>query len=481
MAATPEQLAALEVLHQANNDYLQSLVEISAAIDTQKQNIADAEAAIASDQSQLDALAGDESDAAVAQREKLAANLAENASVVAANTNALDTNQSRLNETQDLINQNQAEQQSIQEAIAGPGATPEEVAGAAAAQDQGTTDQVSSTGPAAVPGDQTGYPNQVAYDDDGNLLPGWTLDENGNPVYVGGDFVEPATSASAADSREAATRANAQKQSTLQARVNQPSSADWRVRLQLAKSADYLYRAASPGILAPLADTDGVLFPYTPVIETSYKAKYDSSDLVHSNYKGYFYKSSAVEELTIRGTFTAQDTKEAQYLLAVIHFFRSVTKMFYGKDTQAGAPPPLVYLSGYGQYQFNRHPCVVTSFGYTLPQDIDYIRADGFNNYGLNLENRQNRSSGPAPSGLVDFVKSKLKINGLFPGGQPQVPSPTAVNQNVRNTNSTNSTYVPTKMEISITLLPIQTRNQVSKQFSVKGFANGDLLKGGFW
>jgi len=29
--------------------------------------------------------------------------------------------------------------------------------------------------------------------------------------------------------------------------------------------------------------------------------------------------------------------------------------------------------------------------------------------------------------------------------------------------------------------LPMQTRSQVSQQFSVKGFANGDLIKGGFW
>jgi hypothetical protein len=42
-------------------------------------------------------------------------------------------------------------------------------------------------------------------------------------------------------------------------------------------------------------------------------------------------------------------------------------------------------------------------------------------------------------------------------------------------------TYVPTKMQITISLLPVQTRSQISKQFSVKQFANGNLLKGGFW
>jgi hypothetical protein len=44
-----------------------------------------------------------------------------------------------------------------------------------------------------------------------------------------------------------------------------------------------------------------------------------------------------------------------------------------------------------------------------------------------------------------------------------------------------NPTYVPTKMEIQLTLLPMQSRQQVSQQFSLKGFANGNLLKGGFW
>ena len=277
---------------------------------------------------------------------------------------------------------------------------------------------------------------------------------------------------------------NARQQSTLQTRVNQPSAADWRVRLSLAPNSTYLYNAKPPGILAPLAITDGVIFPYTPSIETSYQAKYDSYDLTHSNYRGYFYKSSMVENITIKGTFTAQDTREAQYLLAVIHFFKSVTKMFYGQDQEAGTPPPLVYLNGFGKYQFNEHPCVVSNFGYSLPNDIDYIRADGFNNIGLNLENRRSQSSGPGPGGSLGTVIAiidRLSNAGLKNGSLTNRPSPSQVNQNVANQTSINSTYVPTKMEISLTLLPMQTRNQVSKQFSLKQFANGNLLEEGFW
>jgi hypothetical protein len=78
----------------------------------------------------------------------------------------------------------------------------------------------------------------------------------------------------------------------------------------------------------------------------------------------------------MRAQFTAQNTNEANYLLAVIHFFRSVTKMFYGSsDPNRGSPPPLVFLTGLGSYQFAQHPCVVSSFTYNLPDGVDYIRA----------------------------------------------------------------------------------------------------------
>ena len=289
----------------------------------------------------------------------------------------------------------------------------------------------------------------------------------------------------------AAATNRAQGQSTDQTRVNQPAAADWRVKISLAKNSTYLYNApptkdgsGGPGILAPLTATNGVIFPYTPSIETSYTATYANTPLTHSNYKGQFYQSSSVGDIVIRGTFTAQDTKEASYMLAVIHFFRSVTKMFYGQDPEAGTPPPLVYLSGLGQYQFNNHPCVVTNFTYNLPTDVDYIRANGFNNIGLNMSNRRNQSSGPGPGGslgAVVAILNRLKNAGLKPGGTTEVPNSSTVNQNVTNQNSINSTYVPTKMEISVTLTPIQTRSQVSQQFSLKNFANGDLLKGGFW
>ena len=253
------------------------------------------------------------------------------------------------------------------------------------------------------------------------------------------------------------------------------------MRLRLAPGATYLYKDTdvATSILAPLAASNGVVFPYMPTIQTSYNATYDSTDLTHSNYRGQFYKSSYVGDISLTGIFTAQDTAEANYLLAVIHFFRSVTKMFYGaRDPLRGSPPPLVYLIGLGQYQFNNQPCVVKQFAYSMPNDCDYIRTKP-NNYNVNLNDRQTKTD-TGSSNPFTAVLDRLRNAGLKKGALPNVPAQSLLDlQSVNNID--NATYVPTKCEISITLMPIQTRNQQSRLFNMQDYASGKLLKGGFW
>ena len=265
---------------------------------------------------------------------------------------------------------------------------------------------------------------------------------------------------------------SAQQQQTIADQRKQINNGDWRVRLRLAPQSNYLYNAPKPGILQPLKVTDGIIFPYTPQIDTSYRANYEQYDLTHSNYRGYFYKNSYVDTISLKAQFTAQDTNDANYLLAVITFLKSVTKMFYGQDAQRGAPPPLVYLSGFGDYQFREHPCVVTQFQYNLPDNVDYIRAGSPNNAGLDFNNIRDRQSVATNSifGSLNRLAAAFLTKGAITGSA--APPTLGLNR---------PTYVPTKLDINLTLFPIQSRQQVSKQFSVKEFANGNLIKGGFW
>jgi len=182
-------------------------------------------------------------------------------------------------------------------------------------------------------------------------------------------------------------------------------------------------------------------------------------------------------------------------LLAVIHFFKSVTKMFYGQDQEnRGSPPPMVFITGLGEYQFSKHPCVVTEFRYNLPSDVDYIRAGSPNQGGstFNLKGLGALTNNPFVSALIPpsikrlgssplvnlitggVAGQLLGVTGIPKGAIQNTPSPPTIALN-------SPTYVPTKMDITLSLLPMQSRNQVSTQFNVKDFANGRLLKGGFW
>jgi len=262
---------------------------------------------------------------------------------------------------------------------------------------------------------------------------------------------------------------NARSTATKDDTANFKQKPDWRARLSLAPNANYLYKVpkGQAGILEPLQATDGVIFPYTPAISVTYSAGYDPSDLVHSNYKVYQYKGSSVDTVSITGDFTAQDTTEANYLLAVIHFFRSVTKMFYGQDQNPnnGVPPPLCYLSGFGAYTFDAHPLVVTNFTYSTPTEVDYIRAGSQTNQpGVNISQQNNI--------LNSFVPSVVRtaINGLA----PKLPNFSTQNSMINS----EATYVPTKLQLQITCIPIVTRNDISNKFSLKEYATGALLRG---
>jgi chorismate mutase len=277
---------------------------------------------------------------------------------------------------------------------------------------------------------------------------------------------------SGAESNRLALR-NTQAAQTEQVTQKFKAQEDWRVRLSLAPGANYLYKVAqgAAGILNPLQATEGVIFPYTPAISVSYNAAYDATEVTHSNYKFFSYKSSNVDNITITADFTAQDTSEAQYLLAVIHFFRSVTKMFYGKDPGPGpgVPPPLCYLSGLGSFQFDWHPLVINNFTYTLPTDVDYIRAmDTSSRPGINVGS--GLPKGKPGENLMAQRMSGSNIQTGALAAPPKFKNDSGVKDAV--------TYVPTKMSITIQAHPIISRNDISNSFSLKEYATGALLRG---
>ena len=268
-----------------------------------------------------------------------------------------------------------------------------------------------------------------------------------------------------------------------QSAFNDSLNGDWRVRLTLAP--------ASPNVLYNVPpDQAGVLFPYMPAINIVYKANYDEVNLAHTNYKILAYNNSVVEAISITADFTAQDTHQADYVLAVIHFFRSVTKMFYGQDNnpKPGTPPPICYMYGLGQFQFNAHPLVITQFSYSLPNNVNYIRssnttsAPGQSKYESHIPD--NSSEQDRLDRMWQGIIDARGGNGrMMPGGKLAKPQ-----WEMDPSNSYPPTYVPTAMQIQLQALPVISRNKMSNQYSTKDYASGQLLLGqqnapygGFW
>ena len=116
----------------------------------------------------------------------------------------------------------------------------------------------------------------------------------------------------------------------------------------------------------------------------------------------------------------------------MVHYLRSVTTMNYGADSDAGAPPPIVKLTGYGDFVFPNVPVVIRNFTVDLPADVDYIKTQITGDVRLK-------------DGGVDTI---------IPG---------------------KAGWAPVQSQVSITVTPIYSRAKTS-QFSLNSFINGGYL-----
>ena len=91
--------------------------------------------------------------------------------------------------------------------------------------------------------------------------------------------------------------------------------------------------------------------------------------------------------------------------------------MFFGADAIRGTPPPVLRLSGYGPFNYNSVPVVLTNFTEIMAADRDYIEV-------------------------------------------PLASAPDAATK----------TMIPTFMNVTMTLNPVYTKEQISR-FSLEDFA----------
>lgn len=152
---------------------------------------------------------------------------------------------------------------------------------------------------------------------------------------------------------------------------------DNRVRIRPKLRGDnglFPFYGDETSVLYQLNETNGVFFPYTPTITYLHKAVYSEMAPTHANTSYHTYNNTPAVQIQLEGQFTAQNLAEAKYTLAAMHFFRSATKMHFGEsDPDAGLPPPMLVLSGYGEFIFNDLNVILTDFSMAMPNNVDYL------------------------------------------------------------------------------------------------------------
>lgn len=195
-----------------------------------------------------------------------------------------------------------------------------------------------------------------------------------------------------------------------------PVLAENRARLILKPGARSIYFSGN-SILSPLVPHHGIMFPVQPDITYSQTVGYTPYDLTHTNYTFQAYRNTPSPDIQLTCQFASVTDDEARYTYAVIHFLRSVSKMFFGANQTnptPGTPPPVLLFSAFGQQQFSNIPVVVTQFSTTYDSNVDLKLVDGnlqipvLMNMFIGIAVQQNPDRQKNVYTTTDFVSGRL-------------------------------------------------------------------------
>ena len=221
---------------------------------------------------------------------------------------------------------------------------------------------------------------------------------------------------------------------------------DYRAKIQpMGQSDRHVAMVLGPNsadnILRPLWKTRGLMFPYTPMIQVQHATvNYGSYDLAHTNYDYFAYQKTSSPSATVTGVFGAHTQEEAEYMMAAIHFLRTVTKSNFGaSDPNRGTPPPKLAFSAYGDAMFNRTPVYIRTVAFGLDQDVDYVPVRGISRRAVKTRGRN------------------------------------SLDKMLRDS------YVPLVLNLFVDIMVAPNPSQLRDEFNLEQFRKGKLLKKGYY
>lgn len=129
---------------------------------------------------------------------------------------------------------------------------------------------------------------------------------------------------------------------------------------------------------------DVVIFDAMPDIGESHQAQYDDVQPLQHPGSILKYKTTPSRDWSLSVRLISRTVEEASHNLRMINIIRSWVMPFYGQGTAndksttqyLGAPPPVLTFKAYGKSVIGPVKCVLTSYQWNWPNDIDYLQTN---------------------------------------------------------------------------------------------------------
>lgn len=117
-------------------------------------------------------------------------------------------------------------------------------------------------------------------------------------------------------------------------------------------------------------DGGTVRFEASAPVAESREAHYEGYNIVHLPTSLWAYRNTNGRRFSISGKLVSRTPNEAAANAAYLQTIRSWVLPGFGST---GSTPPILFLSAYNNQNIRRVPCILQSYSWNFPDDIDYI------------------------------------------------------------------------------------------------------------
>lgn len=186
-----------------------------------------------------------------------------------------------------------------------------------------------------------------------------------------------------------------------------------------------------------------VIFEASSPVSESASVNYDDFNIVHLPTNIWAFRNSTGRHFSISGKLVSRSVSEANTNASYLNIVRAWKSPDFGNS---GATPPIIFLSAYNNKNLTNVPCILRSYSWVYPDEVDYIFTSNepmpvignlnidldeayspqqitAGNWKIKLSNQSNNIISFIDTSTIDFSSLDESFQGLAAGDLTRFPS----------------------------------------------------------